>query len=172
MAPHLLVQAIIAGSSVLLFPLLAAGINMSRFTVGMTRTLLVGLALNLFIIIFGEILTRHGTTDAHRAMKLITHGPFKNWFWFGAILFGNVLPLLLLFFAGAFAPAVVVAAVAVATAAVTTLRSATPIRLSLFGSTSAGRASFASSGKRPTAGQTVSGVWAQLVSPTCRFSMN
>src|SRR6185436_13469203 len=63
MAPHLLVQAIIAGSSVLLFPALTSGSEVARLNVGMTRTLMTGLVLNLFIIIFGEILTRHGTTD-------------------------------------------------------------------------------------------------------------
>ncbi len=112
MAPHLLVQAVIAGSSVLLFPLMATGPLMDRLTIGMTRTLEIGLVLNLFIILVGELLTMHGTVDAHRAKKLITKGPFKNLFWIGAILFGNVFPLMLLIFAGGFAPAVVVAAMA------------------------------------------------------------
>ena len=73
---------------------------------------MIGLGLNLFIIIFGEILTRHGTADAERAKKLIVKGPFKDWFWFGAILFGNVFPLALLYFASLSAPAVIVASLA------------------------------------------------------------
>src|SRR5207244_3147470 len=88
------------------------GSGMERFTIGITRTLMIGLAFNLFIIIFGEILTHHGTADAHRAKKLITSGPFRDWFWVGAILFGNVFPLTLLFVSGASAAAVIVAAVA------------------------------------------------------------
>jgi len=112
MAPHLLVQATIAGCGALLFPLLFSGAEMGRLTSGVTRTLIAALILNLFVILFGEFLTMHGTTDAHRAKKLITHGPFKNLFWVGAILFGNVLPLGLLLVASMSAPAVIIAAIA------------------------------------------------------------
>src|SRR5215471_4212947 len=60
------------------------------------------------------------------------------------------------------------ASVAAATETVTTFRSDKPIWLFPLGSISAGRAFVASSGKRPRAGNTVSGVRAQVVSPTSR----
>jgi len=110
MAPHLLVQAVIAGASVLLIPVLIAVGSANRIAVGLGRTLLVGLILNLFIIVFGELITMHGSADAERAKKLITSGPFKDWFWWGVIIFGNVFPLSLCILGiGAIAPLLILA---------------------------------------------------------------
>jgi len=118
MAPHLLVQAVIAGASVLLIPvLIAAGsanriaaASANRMAIGLGRTLLAGLVLNLFIIVFGELITMHGSADAERAKKLITSGPFKNWFWWGVIVGGNVFPLCLCILGiGAIAPLLILA---------------------------------------------------------------
>jgi formate-dependent nitrite reductase membrane component NrfD len=43
-----------------------------------------------------ELTTTHTTDDAHRTVKMITRGEFAKPFWFGMILAGNVVPLLLL----------------------------------------------------------------------------
>jgi len=44
-----------------------------------------------------ELTTTHTTEDAHKTIKMITHGEFSKPFWFGMIFAGNVVPLLLLF---------------------------------------------------------------------------
>jgi len=113
MAPHLLVQAIIAGSAVLLLPAIAINGIENPLAVGLGRTLMAGLILNLFIIVFGELITMHGTADAERAKKLITSGPFKDWFWWGVIVFGNVFALSLTIIGnGTFAPALILGSIA------------------------------------------------------------
>ncbi len=38
----------------------------------------------------------HSTDNSAYAARLITHGPFKSWFWAGSILLGGILPLSLL----------------------------------------------------------------------------
>ena len=44
-----------------------------------------------------ELTTTHTTDDAHKTVKMITHGEFSKPFWFGMILAGNIVPILLLF---------------------------------------------------------------------------
>ena len=41
----------------------------------------------------------HSTDNSAYAARLITHGPFKAWFWGGAVVLGGVLPLALLWLA-------------------------------------------------------------------------
>jgi hypothetical protein len=48
------------------------------------------------LIVAAEFLMPHSTDNAAYAARLITHGPFKNWFWIGAVLAGGILPLVLL----------------------------------------------------------------------------
>jgi hypothetical protein len=41
----------------------------------------------------------HATDNSAYAARLITHGPFKVWFWVGTIVLGGILPLWLLWLA-------------------------------------------------------------------------
>jgi len=38
----------------------------------------------------------HATDNSAYAARLITHGPFRNWFWGGAVVLGGILPLCLI----------------------------------------------------------------------------
>jgi Ni/Fe-hydrogenase subunit HybB-like protein len=48
------------------------------------------------LIVAAEFLMPHATDNAAYAARLITHGPFRNWFWGGAVTLGGILPLALL----------------------------------------------------------------------------
>lgn len=92
--PHLLVQTLLCGAAVLI--LLPPGLGGSPTAVTIAEfALAVCLAVHLLISL-GEMLLPHSTDNANYAARLITHGPFRNAFWMGAILLGGVLPLILL----------------------------------------------------------------------------
>jgi formate-dependent nitrite reductase membrane component NrfD len=99
---HLLVQAIMAGSATLLLgSILFYGESATRaldlWMQGvLTKSLVGSLLVNIFIILVGELFMHHPNQDVQKVIHLITKGPFKFLFWVGAILIGNVLPLLLI----------------------------------------------------------------------------
>ena len=76
-----LLPASIAGSS--------AGLAVAR------ENLIAGLIAHLLIVI-AEFAMPHSTDNAAYAARLITHGPFKLWFWGGAVFGGGILPLTML----------------------------------------------------------------------------
>jgi formate-dependent nitrite reductase membrane component NrfD len=95
---HLLVQTLLCGAAVLAFLPPGFGGGTAR-----TLTLAVGglavlLVLHL-IIMLGDVSMPHITDNAGYAVRLMTHGPFRNLFWGGAIVAGGVVPLALLWFA-------------------------------------------------------------------------
>ena len=51
------------------------------------------LALDLFVTLAGEFATRHASEGAAAAAHAMTHGKYKNQFWWGAIGAGHVVPL-------------------------------------------------------------------------------
>ena len=51
--------------------------------------------MQLFSII-AEITIPHPTEDSHRTVQLIVKGVFMSQFWGGVIIFGTLLPLLML----------------------------------------------------------------------------
>lgn len=59
-----------------------------------------GIAFNL-VIIFAEILTPHPTADAKKTVQMIVRGRFGAAFWLGSVTLGNLLPLIILWIAGA-----------------------------------------------------------------------
>jgi Fe-S-cluster-containing dehydrogenase component/formate-dependent nitrite reductase membrane component NrfD len=100
--PHLLVQAVLAGSAVLL-PFahwLADG------AVGPLEWLLGGAALVHLVVTAGEATLTHPTAHAHLAAHELTRGRYARWFWTGALLAA----------AAVFAPLIGVAAVPLALA--------------------------------------------------------
>lgn len=92
--PHLIVQAMLCGSAVLiLLPDSLGGSDAARSFAA--ATLVINLALHL-IMMLGEIAMPHTTDNARYAARLITHGPFAPAFWIGAVTIGGLVPLLVL----------------------------------------------------------------------------
>ena len=91
---HMLVHAFMAGAAV--FSLLAFAIAGDENWPAFLRTVLAaGLVLNLIVLV-SELMTPHPTADAKTTVQMIISGRFSALFWFGVLLLGNVLPLLLL----------------------------------------------------------------------------
>lgn len=92
---HLIVQAILAGSSALLFvnlfaPLPAESAGAVLIVFG------TALLANLFMTLAGEFGVPHSSEIAARAAHEISHGRYRNKFWWGAVGLGHLLPIMLL----------------------------------------------------------------------------
>ncbi len=92
--PHLVVQATMAGSAVML--LVAPFIEMPEAMLNIT-TLAFGIAMLIDLgFLLGEMAMPHATTTAGAAAHEIYHGRYAKQFWIGAILVGHVAALALL----------------------------------------------------------------------------
>lgn len=91
---HLVVQAVLSSGAILaLLPAAGGGTQQARkVAVGVLSICLV---LHLLILL-GEIAIPHATDNAGYAARMITHGPYRNLFWSGAVVAGGLLPVLLL----------------------------------------------------------------------------
>jgi Fe-S-cluster-containing dehydrogenase component/formate-dependent nitrite reductase membrane component NrfD len=98
---HLLVQALMCGSAVLvLLPNSVGGSDAARaFAV---PALIITLVLHL-VMMLGEMAMPHTTDNSRYAVRLITHGPFSRAFWAGAVGAGGLVPLLIMLSAVALA---------------------------------------------------------------------
>ncbi len=92
--PHLLVAALVAGSASLL--LAANALGSASIISGGLGLVLWGSLLVSALVLFAELFTAHGTQDAARAARLLTHGPLRAALWGGVGVGGIVLPLVLL----------------------------------------------------------------------------
>jgi formate-dependent nitrite reductase membrane component NrfD/ferredoxin len=93
---HLVVQATMAGSASLL--LIGAGLTLPTGMAELARLVLgITLALDLMILLFGEVGMSHATDVAARAAHEMTRGRYAQLFWIGAIVLGHLGPLALLF---------------------------------------------------------------------------
>jgi Fe-S-cluster-containing dehydrogenase component/formate-dependent nitrite reductase membrane component NrfD len=92
--PHLLVAAVTAGCASLLLAALAVS-NDPRVAEGLRMALWFSLALN-GVVLFAETVTAHASQDAARAARLITRGPYRVRFWWGIVVGGTGVPLVLL----------------------------------------------------------------------------
>ncbi|MCG3155290.1 MAG: hypothetical protein DKINENOH_01896 [bacterium] len=95
---HMLVHAFLAGATIF-----AAGtlfIASPASWTGYVRLALYAAILLNLITIAVELLTPHPTADAKAAKQIIVSGRFGKTFWYGVLLFGNAVPLLLLALAG------------------------------------------------------------------------
>jgi formate-dependent nitrite reductase membrane component NrfD len=96
---HMLVHALMAGGA--LFALLAPFMNETGEWNQYLRLVLIGsIAFNLIVIAL-ELITPHPTEDARATVTMIVSGRFRNHLWVGALLMGNVLPLLFIWLGGA-----------------------------------------------------------------------
>ena len=88
---HFLTQAVMAGGAALLisgqFFALDPGFYKLAF-----HSFSIGLAVNLMMILLGEFGMKHSTETASSAAHMIIKGEYKNLFWGGAILLGNLVP--------------------------------------------------------------------------------
>lgn len=92
---HLLIQALMVGSGVLL----ALGLFVElpgAMAAALVWIFGVSLLVDLFVTLLGEFGMPHASEIAARAAHEISHGKYKNHFWWGAIGLGHVAPLALL----------------------------------------------------------------------------
>jgi formate-dependent nitrite reductase membrane component NrfD len=91
---HLIVQALLCGSAVLILLPAAWGGTPAAVSFAV-RTLAICLALHMLMLL-GEVGIPHTTDNARYAARLITRGPFQAYFWAGAVVLGGILPAILL----------------------------------------------------------------------------
>jgi Fe-S-cluster-containing dehydrogenase component/formate-dependent nitrite reductase membrane component NrfD len=91
---HLAVQAVVAGAPALLMLGLAFNEN-SSIAYSMTWTMIFALGVHALMML-GEVALPSPSEDVDRAVRVMTHGRLGNVFWFAALAFGTVLPVLLL----------------------------------------------------------------------------
>ncbi len=94
LALHMLVHSVMAGAAV--FAIINFFWAMGEGSISFLKnTLYISLGLNLLTILF-EITTPHPTSDSKAVVHMITKGQYKNLFWWGAIIMGNLIPIILL----------------------------------------------------------------------------
>ncbi|MEZ4768200.1 MAG: NrfD/PsrC family molybdoenzyme membrane anchor subunit [Caldilineales bacterium] len=91
---HLIVQALVAGSGVLLMIDAFWGLPESVGAVSLI-VFIAALLVDLFITLVGEFGMPHASETAAAAAHAISHGRYRGHFWFGSILLGHVVPLAL-----------------------------------------------------------------------------
>jgi Fe-S-cluster-containing dehydrogenase component/formate-dependent nitrite reductase membrane component NrfD len=92
---HLVIQALAMGAGALL--LLHAVSGLPSDLVAVARPVFATmLIVDLFVTLAGELGVPHGSEIAARAAHAITHGRHAKGFWWGSIVLGHALPLLLL----------------------------------------------------------------------------
>ncbi len=95
LALHMLVHSVMAGAAIFALVLLVAGTE--NWMSILATVLIIALSVNLFTMIT-ELTMTHPSTAAETVVKMITKGRYKNTFWIGAVLIGNIIPLALLVF--------------------------------------------------------------------------
>lgn len=98
MAFHMLGHSVLAGAAALILLGTAFG-QLADWSDFLSMALTIFIPVNLAILAV-ELLTTHPTQEAKNTVHMILSGRYKNKFWFGVVLFGNLLPLALLVFAG------------------------------------------------------------------------
>lgn len=89
---HLIVQALMAGSGmVLVMGLFGTPVEIVKVA-GVVFA--AALLIDLFVTLLGEFGIPHASEVAARAAHDISHGRYKNHFWWGSIVLGHVVPLL------------------------------------------------------------------------------
>ena len=90
----MLVHALMAGISVYFIINLILGTS-AEWMAFLRIAGIISIVINLGTILV-ELSTTHPTQDAKTVLQMILRGRYKGQFWISAILFGNVLPLILL----------------------------------------------------------------------------
>lgn len=91
---HLLVQATMMGTGALLA--LGVGLDLGADLIDAARLgFAATLAVDLFLMLFGELGIPHASEVAARAAQAIRRGKHANSFWWGGVVVGHLAPLLL-----------------------------------------------------------------------------
>ncbi len=91
---HLVVQALMMGAGG--FLLLDLFLSVSAQTTQLaTITFIAMLVIDVFITLAGEFSIPHASEVAAKAAHEISHGRYKNHFWYGSLLVGHVVPFVL-----------------------------------------------------------------------------
>ncbi len=98
LALHMLIHSLLAGAAVFAIATVL-GLNPSGWSETVPFFFKFGILFNLVILAL-ELGMPHPTADAQRVSKMILKGEYKNYFWIGSILIGNIIPLLLILFGG------------------------------------------------------------------------
>jgi Fe-S-cluster-containing dehydrogenase component/formate-dependent nitrite reductase membrane component NrfD len=95
---HLVAQALMAGSAILLLVNLIAPMpaDLSR---GVLIAFVAAMLTDLFVTLAGEFGVPHASEVAAHAAHNISHGRYKNHFWGGSIMLGHIVPIVLLLLA-------------------------------------------------------------------------
>lgn len=95
LAMHMVVHSIMAGAAVCM--LWGLTYEMSVDWEHFLRYLLMGsIGFNLFTMAV-EMWIAHPTKDSKMVVKMIMRGRYQNHFWYGVVIFGNIIPLALLY---------------------------------------------------------------------------
>jgi formate-dependent nitrite reductase membrane component NrfD len=89
---HLIVQAFIAGSGLLLILDLFLPTPETIIRVAII-VFIVSLVVDLFVTLVGEFSIPHASEVAARAAHDISHGNYRNYFWWGSIVLGHGVAL-------------------------------------------------------------------------------
>jgi formate-dependent nitrite reductase membrane component NrfD len=92
---HMLVHSVMAGAAI--FALVSLFFVPENWMNILRNTMIIALIVNLFTMIT-ELTITHPTTAAKSVVEMITKGRYKNIFWIGTVLIGNIIPLALVFF--------------------------------------------------------------------------
>jgi formate-dependent nitrite reductase membrane component NrfD len=90
---HLLIQSFMVGSAALLIVGLFVPEAPEELTEVIWIAFVVALILDLFVTLVGEFSIPHASEVAAMAAHDISHGRYKNYFWWGSITLGHVVPL-------------------------------------------------------------------------------
>ena len=91
---HLMVQAVMGGAAAFLIILLF--FPDSGYSDFAATTLAVALIVDLFVTFLGEFGMPHASEVAARAAHDISHGNYRNHYWYGSFGIGHLLPLVIL----------------------------------------------------------------------------
>ena len=95
---HMLVHAFMAGAAIFLLLNLFFGMA-EAWSDFLVNVLFISILINLIVIGIELFLLKH-SSDAKRTIQMIIKGRYKFMFWTGALLIGNVIPLILLSLGG------------------------------------------------------------------------
>ncbi len=106
---HLIVQALMAGSAVML--LLGIAVDLPADIADLSATVFFGtVVFDLIMVVAGEFGMPHASEAAASAAHEISHGRYRTMYRFGVLVMGHVLPLLLWAVGGSIATVVAAAA--------------------------------------------------------------
>ena len=111
LALHMLVHTFMAGGAFfgIMSLFTSSGTNWMPF---LSTIMMVGIGINLVTVLL-EIVTPHPTEDAKKTVEMIVKGRYRQMFWGGVLVIGNLLPLLALVFGGSGAPVLAFTGIAV-----------------------------------------------------------